>query len=150
MGLFSSKFAILESYVDKKATERNAEDLTNAQVEMDRANAGLLLVPKTDTIKTGKDLDNHINGLTTRAEKAENDLAEANKTIAKLKGTTPETGNPEEPVVENSPAPGTELSASASRSTRPRSTPPWPHKRTTRPPTASTTRYNPRNPTRWT
>ena len=111
MGLFSSKFAILESYVDKKATERNAEDLTNAQVEMDRANAGLLLVPKTDTIKTGKDLDNHINGLTTRAEKAENDLAEANKTIAKLKGTTPETGNPEEPVVENSPAPGTELTA---------------------------------------
>lgn len=111
MGLFSSKFASLESYVDKKATERKPEDLSNAQAEMDRSNAGLLLVPKTDTIKTGKDLDDHITGLTTRAEKAENELAEANKTIAKLKGKTPETGAPEEPVVANSPAPGAELTA---------------------------------------
>lgn len=111
MGLFSSKFASLESYVDKKATDRKPEDLTNAQAEMDRANAGLILVPHSDKIKSGKELDEHITGLTSRAEKAENDLAEANKTIAKLKGTTPETGKPDAPVVKESPAPAQEETA---------------------------------------
>lgn len=108
MGLFSSRFAKLEAYTDLKAGDRKPEHLAEAQTEMDRASAGLILVPTTDTIKTGKDLDAHIDGLKSRAEKAEGDLAEANKTITKLKGTTPETGKPDAPVVAGSPSPGTE------------------------------------------
>lgn len=108
MGLFDSRYKKLEAFAGMKAEDRKPEHLAEVQTEMDRSNADLIAVPKTDTFKSLADVENHIDGLTKRAEKAEGELSAANATIAKLKGTTPETGKPDSPKVEKSPAPAAE------------------------------------------
>lgn len=59
--LFKSKLRKLEAFVDTKADERKPAQLAEAQAELDSMNAGLILVPKTDTIKTAEDLQKHLD-----------------------------------------------------------------------------------------
>jgi hypothetical protein len=91
--LFKSKFAKLEALVAAKADDRTPEMLEAAQQELDRATAGLILVPKSDTIKTGADLEAHIEALqanaTSAKAEAETALADAKKAqeaLVALKG----------------------------------------------------------------
>ncbi len=81
MGLFSSKFAKLEAFASTKADDRTPEMLQAAQAELSAAGAGLILVPQSETIKTGKDLENHIEQLQTAATTAKQ-AEEAAKTAA--------------------------------------------------------------------
>jgi len=92
--LFKSKFAKLEALVATKADDRTPEMLEAAQQELDRATAGLILVPKSETIKTGADLENHIEGLQKEATDAKASEAtakaeaeKAQKALTDLKGT---------------------------------------------------------------
>ena len=86
MGLFSSKFAKLEAIASAKADERTPEMLQAAQAELNAAGAGLLLVPQTETIKTGKDLENHIEQLQTAATTATTAADTAQKALTELRG----------------------------------------------------------------
>ena len=99
MSLFRSKFAKLEALAAAKPEERTAEMLEAAQAELDTHTAGVILVPKTDTIKTGADLQKHIDGLEAKAKesdgaktKAENELVTVQKELADLKAKVPTTG----------------------------------------------------------
>lgn len=94
MNLFRSKFAKLEALVAKEAKDRTADDLTQAQNELDTHNAGVILVPKSDTIKSAADLQSHIDGL-VKAEKdakaseatAKAEAEKAQKALADLRGS---------------------------------------------------------------
>lgn len=99
MSLFRSKFAKLEALAAAKPEERTPEMLEAAQAELDTHTAGVILVPKTDTIKTGADLQNHIDGLEKKAKdadaakvKAEADMKAAQDELAQLKAKVPNTG----------------------------------------------------------
>jgi outer membrane murein-binding lipoprotein Lpp len=94
MNLFRSKFAKLEAMVAKKADERTADDLSAAQAEMDTNNAGVILVPKSDTIKSASDLQAHIDGLEKQVKEAKASEAtakaeaeKATKALTDLRGT---------------------------------------------------------------
>lgn len=67
---FKSKFAKLEALVATESDKRTPDQLAAAQQELDTAGAGLMLVPKTDTIKSGADLDAHVANLNKEATDA--------------------------------------------------------------------------------
>lgn len=87
MGLFSSKFAKLEAFVSTEADKRTPDQLAAAQAELDAAGSGLILVPKTETIKTGADLDKHIADLKASEATAKTEAEKATKALADLRGT---------------------------------------------------------------
>lgn len=87
MNLFKSKFSKLEAFVNTKADERTADMLAAAQTELDTAGAGLILVSKTDTIKTGDDLQSHLDGLQSSANTAKAEAEKAQKALTDLKGS---------------------------------------------------------------
>lgn len=84
--LFKSKFAKLEAYAAAKADERTPEMLAAAQRELDNAGLGLILVPHSEKIKSGADLDSHIESLETAATTAKAAAETATKALAELKG----------------------------------------------------------------
>ena len=91
---FRSKFAKLEALVATKAEERTAEQLQAAQAELDNAQAGVILVPKTDTITSSAALQAHIDGLEKQATDAKAAAAtataeaeKAQKALTDLRGT---------------------------------------------------------------
>lgn len=63
MNLFRSKFAKLEALVATKADERTPDQLQAAQAELDTAQAGVILVPKSEGITTGAELQQFIDKL---------------------------------------------------------------------------------------
>lgn len=87
MGLFSSKFAKLEAFVSTEADKRTPDQLAAAQAELDAAGSGLILVPKTETIKTGADLDKHIADLKASETTAKAEAEKAQKALTDLRGT---------------------------------------------------------------
>lgn len=84
MKLFKSKFASLEAFADAKPEERTPEMLAAAQVEMNAA--GLILVPMSDTIKTGADLQKHMDTLELNATTATEAATTAQNALKALKG----------------------------------------------------------------
>lgn len=94
MGLFSSKFHKLETLAATKTEERKDEQLTAAQAELDAANAGVILVPKTADFKTLGELETHIEGLEKQASdaKAEADAAKKEAEEARKGKQTAEEG----------------------------------------------------------
>jgi hypothetical protein len=87
MNLFKSRFTKLESFVSAKADERTPEMLAAAQSELDGLNADVVLVPKTDTIKSGTDLQSHLDKLANDATEATAAAKTAQDALTALKGT---------------------------------------------------------------
>ena len=81
MNLFKSIFSKLEAFTKAPTADRTTDMLQAAQAELDNAGAGVILVPKNDTITTAEQLQAHIDGLEARATTAEASLAEANKKL---------------------------------------------------------------------
>lgn len=114
MNLFKSKFAKLEAFADAKPAERTPDMLAAAQAEMDTANSGVILVPKTDTVKSGADLQEHLNTLERRATTAEAastkaaaDLKKVSEELTALKAKEVGDGQAETPPSgKDTPAPG--------------------------------------------
>lgn len=77
MNLFKSKLAKLEAFVDAKEGDRTPAMLAAAQEELDRASAGLMLVPKTESLKDGAALDKHLESLQAAATKAQEEAKQA-------------------------------------------------------------------------
>lgn len=86
MGLFSSRFAKLEAFVTAKADERTPDMLAAAQAELDAAGAKLILVPHSEGITNGAELDKHIEGLKSAATAANADAKKAQDALTELKG----------------------------------------------------------------
>ena len=84
MNLFKSRFANLEAYASAKPEERTPALLEAAQKDMTAA--GLILVPMTDTVKSGADLQAHIDGLETSATEAKAAAKTALDALVALKG----------------------------------------------------------------
>lgn len=91
---FKSKFAKLEALVATKADERTADQLSAAQAELDNAQAGVILVPKTDTITTGAQLQAHLEQLEKAAadakaaeQTAKAEAEKAQQALTELRGT---------------------------------------------------------------
>jgi hypothetical protein len=108
MGLFSSRFAKLESFVETEAGKRTPAQLTEAQAELDRSNAGLMLVPTTEKFKTGADLDKHLEALESRATDAEKARNKAVKELADFKAEDPNKDKPDTPPSTQTPPPAGE------------------------------------------
>lgn len=87
MTLFKSKLRKLEAFVDTKADERKPAQLAEAQAELDQLQAGVILVPKTDTVKSAEDLQKHLDTLTKDAADAKAAEQTAKEALAKLSGT---------------------------------------------------------------
>lgn len=122
MALFSSKFKALETLATTKAEERTEAQLTAAQAELDKANAGIILVPHTEGITSPAQLDAHITALEQRAEKAEKeaktekaraDAAQAKLTEAKI--TLDNTGADTPKTNQDTPPPTTETPENVER-----------------------------------
>jgi hypothetical protein len=86
MGLFSSKFAKLEAFVTAKSDERTPDMLKAAQAELDAAGAKLVLVPHSEGITSGAELDSYIEGLKAAATTAKAEAEKAATALAELKG----------------------------------------------------------------
>lgn len=84
MKLFKSKFASLEAFADAKPEERTPEMLAAAQAEM--TYAGIILVPMSDTVKSGEDLQKHMDSLVHDATVAKAAAKTAQDALAALKG----------------------------------------------------------------
>lgn len=86
MSLFKSKFSKLEALAAAKEDERTPVMLAAAQEEHDRSGSGLILIPKSETIKDGAALDKYIEGLEAIAKTAKAEAAAAAKELEELKG----------------------------------------------------------------
>lgn len=86
MSLFRSKLTKLEAFVDTKAAERKPEQLAEAQAQLDGLNADVLLVPKTDTIKTAADLQKHLDKLTADLKAAQDSETKLKADMETLRG----------------------------------------------------------------
>lgn len=87
MNLFRSKLAKVEAFVSASAKERTPDLLGAAQSELDALDAGVIMVPKTDTIKTAADLQQHLDTLEAQAKtgrESQAKLAAAEKQVATL------------------------------------------------------------------
>lgn len=85
--LFKSKLRKLEAFVDTKADERKPAQLAEAQAELDGMNAGLILVPKTDTIKTAEDLQKHLDDQAAALKAAKEAETKLKADLETLRGT---------------------------------------------------------------
>lgn len=84
MNLFKSRFAKLEAYAAAKPEDRTPEMLAEAQQEINAA--ALILVPMTETIKSGADLQTHIDTLETKVTTATEAATTAQNALKALKG----------------------------------------------------------------
>lgn len=82
MSLFRSRLAKVEALVTAKAEDRTPEQLEAAQTEL----GDFILVPKSDTIKSAADLQNHIDKLEGDAREAKAAAETAQKALTDLKG----------------------------------------------------------------
>jgi hypothetical protein len=83
--LFRSKFHRLEAFAAATPDQRNTENLAAAQGELDAAKAGLILVPKSETITSLAELMAHIQELQQAAQNAKAEAALATESLETLK-----------------------------------------------------------------
>lgn len=86
MSLFKSRFAKLEAFVTAKNDERTPDMLKAAQAELDAAGAKLILVPHSEGIESGAQLDQHIEALKKDATEAKAAAKTAQDALTELKG----------------------------------------------------------------
>jgi len=84
--LFKSKLTKVEAFVNAKADDRTPDMLAAAQAELDGLNANVIMVPKTDTIKSAGDLQNHVESLEKAATDAKAEVTTAKAEVTKVQG----------------------------------------------------------------
>lgn len=84
MNLFRSRYAKLEAYAAAKPEDRTPEMLAAVQDELNAA--GVILVPMSETLKSGADLQKHIDELETKATVATKAATTAQDALKELKG----------------------------------------------------------------
>lgn len=82
--LFRSKFHRLEAFAAATPDQRNPENLAAAQGELDAAKAGLILVPKSETITSLSELMAHLQELQQTAQNAKAEAALATQALETL------------------------------------------------------------------